>query len=385
MKLAIYYHIPIYNDSEGLRTASYFGLFIDALAQEVEKLVCFMHASDESQYAEMDYVLQETNVEWVDLGPKTHILKRYFFQDRIIGKHKKQLRACDGVLVRVPSPIFKAFERYHRNVWFLVVGSYGEAVPFVQGNVLKKVVLRWLLKRIDRELTRLFSIQHVLVNSQELWNKLEGKTKSLSIIKTTTITSDSFYSKEILVGDTIRLLYAGRIDFAKGLMELSDAVNMLLLDGKKVTLTIVGWEDGEDKPVSEAILKRFEQDGNQEKLRFLPRQPAGEKLNQYYREADIYVIPSYHEGFPRTIWEAMSQSTLVVASKVGSIPHYLSEKEAYLIPPKSSQAVYGALNEVLEHPAKANEKVKAARMLVAENTLEKQTKKLVEIIKKQSI
>lgn len=51
-----------------------------------------------------------------------------------------------------------------------------------------------------------------------------------------------------------------------------------------------------------------------------------------YRSADIYVIASKgNEGFPRTIWEAMANSLPVVASQIGSIPHFLDHNENVLL------------------------------------------------------
>ena len=47
MRLAFYYHIPLNSSPDGLNVPSYLGVFLDALASEVEKLLLFMHEAND--------------------------------------------------------------------------------------------------------------------------------------------------------------------------------------------------------------------------------------------------------------------------------------------------------------------------------------------------
>ena len=66
--------------------------------------------------------------------------------------------------------------------------------------------------------------------------------------------------------------------------------------------------------------------------------------------SDVYLLPSYHEGFPRTIWGAMSNGLPVISSSVGSIPDILTHKEnVFLIEPKNINSLYEAILEVVNN------------------------------------
>ena len=123
-------------------------------------------------------------------------------------------------------------------------------------------------------------------------------------------------------------------------MELVEALASLSEDHPTLRLHFVGWEEDPSHPVRNTLEKRAAELRVLDRVLFHGRKQLGEELWQMYRMADIYVIPSYHEGFPRTIWEAMAHSLPVVATRVGAIPYYLTDKEnALLIEPKSVAAI----------------------------------------------
>lgn len=72
--------------------------------------------------------------------------------------------------------------------------------------------------------------------------------------------------------------------------------------------------------------------------------PYGDKLTELYAEADVFVLPSYTEGFPKVILEAMANAVPVVGTGVGGIPYVLkSGHDCLLVAP----GVPGALAEAL--------------------------------------
>ena len=179
------------------------------------------------------------------------------------------------------------------------------------------------------------------------------------------------------------MLYTGRIDPAKGLFELVNAVKELIVRGYNIRFNIVGWEDGKNQPVEKALLNKAFELGIEENFIFHGRKTVGEELNHFYRMADIYVIPSYHEGFPRTIWEAMANSLPVVATNVGGIPAYLQDGEnALLIQPFSVDSIVKAVVSLIEEKNIRQKIISAGLKLAKENTLEIQSKNIVSIIAK---
>ena len=97
---------------------------------------------------------------------------------------------------------------------------------------------------------------------------------------------------------------------------------------------------------------------------------------------DIYILPSYHEGFPRTIWEAMANSLPVVATNVGGIPNYLeNNKNVILIEPKSVEEIVLGISKLLNNNTLRKNIIKNGYNLASKNTLEIQTKKMIKTLK----
>lgn len=124
---------------------------------------------------------------------------------------------------------------------------------------------------------------------------------------------------------TLRVLFLGRFDRQKGLDRLVEIVERsrqmsLPLEWKLVGNSIVG-------------------DGNYETylatLTDLIHPPALtiDEINSLYEWADILLLPSYWEGLPLTIWEAMRLGVVVISSDVGGITEAVRHLEVGLTVP----------------------------------------------------
>jgi glycosyltransferase involved in cell wall biosynthesis len=176
-------------------------------------------------------------------------------------------------------------------------------------------------------------------------------------------------------------LFTGRIDPLKGLFELVEAVSMLRRDNYNVRLNIVGWESEETKPVERRLKLAIEKFEIKDYVIFHGRKSIGYELNKMYRMADIYVLPSHEEGFPRTIWEAMANGLPIITTDVGGIPSYLSHKKnAYLIKPKSASLIVKSIKDLISQKELRQRLIQEGQSIAKENTLEIQTNQLVKIV-----
>ena len=202
------------------------------------------------------------------------------------------------------------------------------------------------------------------------------------LVLTTTLSQNDFYHREdTCSGAEIKLLYTGNYSFAKGLRELVDAFAQLSRSRDNITLHFVGWDYDHKKSVESELKKRANNLGVGEKVIFHGYKTIGHELNEMYRMADIYIIPSYHEGFPRTIWEAMANSLPVIATKVGSIPHFLrDEQDVLLIEPKASEELVRAIERIVDNGELRRKLIRNGFLLVRENTVEKRTRKLIQAL-----
>lgn len=385
MKLGFYYHIPICQQEGQLKLPSYLGVFIDALAKEVDQLYLLLHECPPALAHEADYTLTATNLTWVNLGLKTPAWHRTLFFKKILQTKLQEVENCNVIIVRSPSPLAPFFSRYiHKpRLCFMIVGDYSESVQNMKALGVRDQVIKqflrlnnWLFEREIRKST-------VLVNSPLLYRKYQGLAKELFQIRTTTLSDNDFFQREDTCQQRkIELLFTGRIDPNKGLFELLEATSHLIHNAKvEVRLNMVGWEQEAHKPVEAALLKRAQELQISDHLIFHGRKKVGDELNAMYRMADIYIIASYHEGFPRTIWEAMANSLPVIATKVGAIPDYLThEKNVFLIEPKQIQEIIQAVATLMANQELRKTIIRNGFVTAKENTLEFQTKKLVNIL-----
>ena len=166
---------------------------------------------------------------------------------------------------------------------------------------------------------------------------------------------------------------------AKGFSELLSACKLLSEDNLDFILNIVGWEENTLNPVKNFIKSKSEELGIKDNIILHGKKEAGPELNKMYKMADIYVLPSYHEGFPRTIWEAMANSLPVISTNVGSIPMFLNNNEhAILIEPKQTIELYKAIKRILNNHNLRRLMIKNSFSYVKNVTLEKQTPKIIE-------
>lgn len=101
----------------------------------------------------------------------------------------------------------------------------------------------------------------------------------------------------------LSLVYAGNIDRNKNITLTCRAMDILKRDGWSVELTAVG--KIADRKVYEQI---------EDKVRYISKKPK-EELIEYYRRADIFVMPSISESFGLVYAEAMSQGLPVIYTR----------------------------------------------------------------------
>lgn len=132
---------------------------------------------------------------------------------------------------------------------------------------------------------------------------------------------DIFERVDTCQRDEIRLLYVGTFTHRKGVLDLLKAVKLLTIESKTVKLILVGAGQLESE-----IRKLIEGCNLQGRVELPGYIGEIERLKKFYQRADIFVLPSYMEGFPRVLYEAMSQSLPIVTADVGSIPVLLQDR-----------------------------------------------------------
>ncbi len=157
-------------------------------------------------------------------------------------------------------------------------------------------------------------------------------------------TADMVRRADTCAAGPVRLLYVGGLNRRKGVPVLLDALHALRAEGRDLSLDIAG--DGEERDALAAQVARL---GLGAQVRFHGFVASAAELFELYRRADVFVLPTYSEGFPRVIYEAMGHSVPVVASAVSGIPLLLRDgRDALLVPPGDPAALAAAIRRVLD-------------------------------------
>lgn len=224
----------------------------------------------------------------------------------------------------------------------VVVTNHGHDYDREKWKYIAKIILR-----LGEFLGSSFATKLIAV-SQQIKKQLKKKYNK-----------DSFYipngvtiPQKTPAGHTLRqhgltegkyILAAGRLVPEKGFHDLLDAFKDIDTDWK---LVIAGDADHEDD-YSRSIKKKAKKDHRVVLTGFI----TGNTLSEIFSNAGFFILPSYHEGLPLTILEAMSYDLPVLASNIpANMELIINEDDAF--PPGNIKIMKNKISEFIESPNK---------------------------------
>lgn len=144
-------------------------------------------------------------------------------------------------------------------------------------------------------------------------------------------------------GAPVRVLFLSRLERAKGVLDLVEAVARLGERERSASQIVIGGE-GPDRGAVEQALAQRGVAGCCELAGWL----KGPDKLQALAAADIYVFPSHVEGFPNALLEAMAAGLPVVATDVGAVRELVTDGEnGLIVPPQQPEALAVALARLI--------------------------------------
>lgn len=138
------------------------------------------------------------------------------------------------------------------------------------------------------------------------------------------------------------VLFLGALIKRKGVIDLLQAVRLLTEEKTAMQVRIAG--AGEE----EAALKAFVRDHDLGDVVSFPGWIDNQQKPELLKESDLLVLPSYNEGLPIAILEALSYAVPVVSTDVGSIAEAVRDGEnGFLYTPGDIKALSAAMRELL--------------------------------------
>lgn len=219
----------------------------------------------------------------------------------------------------------------------------------VKGRLLRGVaesLYRWSLRRCRRVFVQNGEIETLFLE------RGLAKREQLVQVAGSGVDTEHFAAKPLPSGT--RFLYLGRMLRDKGLVELAEAAAELRRTHPEAGCRIVGPADTNPTGIRETDIDGWVSRG------WLERFPPCEDVRGHLADCSVYVLPSYHEGMPRSVLEAMSvgraiittdtigcRDTIVVPAGNKRDAHGILEGEnGLLVPTRSSRALAIAMQRL---------------------------------------
>ena len=150
-----------------------------------------------------------------------------------------------------------------------------------------------------------------------------------------------------------KLLYVGRIRVEKGIFSLAE----LIKNKRDITLTIIGAEKGRSSGI------------NQSNIKILPRIINKNKFIKCYDDHNVFILPSFTEGHPMVLLEALARRRPVVIFE--EIRHVIGEKQGIYVSKRNFVSLLGTLNKIKKNQRKIQKDMKKNKLPLYKDYIEK--------------
>ena len=150
-----------------------------------------------------------------------------------------------------------------------------------------------------------------------------------------------------------KLIYVGRLRVEKGIYFLAN----LIKNKRDISLTIVGAEKGSSHKI------------NQSNLKILPNQSNKSKLIKIYDDHNIFILPSFTEGHPMVLLEALARRKPVII--FDEIKHVIGDKKGIFVAKRNYTHFFGTLNNIKKNYKKIQKDMKKNKLPTNKEFIEK--------------
>ena len=216
--------------------------------------------------------------------------------------------------------IFKLSKFFNKKVITHTHGAEFEEF-YNQSNEKSKMKINKLLKESD-----------TVITLGESWNniikRIENESNTFILRNSVPIPA----KQNKLNDKKIKILFLAVLIKRKGILDLIEASQKIITEleskNKQVEFVIAG--DGELESTSKSLVEKL---GVSKYFKFVGW-VNNERKQELLKESDLFVLPSYNEGLPLSILEAISYGIPVISTNVGSINEAVkNEENGYLINP----------------------------------------------------
>jgi glycosyltransferase involved in cell wall biosynthesis len=259
---------------------------------------------------------------------------------RSLARFVRELARIRPEIVHVNTSYHWAFWRDGLALWLAKL-SGAKTVMHFRGGTFPQFVettppaFRWLIPVVLRGADRLFALDS---GTREWLEKVCGSERTRFVPNFVDPAEFTPIPNRAARCGPVAVLFVGWIIEGKGVRELLEAGRGIL----EARFTLIGPADPEFleqmRPDLEALGER---------ARVLPPRRRRDVID-LYRAADVFVLPSWREGFPNVILEAMAAGLPIIATPVGAIADVVRDgREGLLVPSRDSASLAKALERMV--------------------------------------
>lgn len=252
----------------------------------------------------------------------------------------------------------------------LVIGGFMEREIELRNDYIGKVLKP--LKKIN------LSLSHCIVlyspNFIKEWNFEKYRNKIL-IAHEHFLDFNKFEIKKKLRERNNLVGYIGRLSEEKGVLNFVKAIPEVLKERDDIEFLIGG-----DGQLRDEIEKYINEKNLNDKIKLAGWIPHG-NLPDYLNELKLVVLPSFTEGLPNVMLEAMACGTPVLATPVGAIPDVITDGETgFIMENNSPECIARNVIRALNHPNLERIAENARALVEREFTYERAVERWREVV-----
>ena len=147
-----------------------------------------------------------------------------------------------------------------------------------------------------------------------------GFKKEQVIVSGTGYDSNIFFQTQKPKAPPVKILYVGKISKAKGVQHLLKAFDSLELKSENISLTLIGGGVGQESDDIKATINHM--NSNIHYLGFVEQE---ELLDSFY-DSHIFILPSFFEGLPLVVIQALACGMRVISTKLPGLSEFLGKE-----------------------------------------------------------
>jgi len=269
---------------------------------------------------------------------------------RIYYSIKRYLRLLGFLIFKKVETVFifssSGYSAYEKGMMVFISKLFNKKVAlsirsgYIQKEINESQVMRWYMRNVINKCD-------VLICQSQYWkdyyNNIAGKKKdNIRIINNWIEINENNVNKKAKEKEII-ILYMSILNKSKGIYDLINMIIKYKIEYKNCIFVICG------KGPAFNDIKNMIKDNKIENILKLKGWVTGEEKKLLLNKSDIFVLPSYAEGMPNSILEAMSASMPIISTNVGAIPELVqNEINGFIVSPGDIDGLHKSIKKLIQ-------------------------------------